>query len=54
MRDESSDFHLVVKRMMYDFRLFNAEICDVDSDGEKEPSRSNDKKMSAVKDNCSS
>ena len=29
MREEKSDWHLVAKSMMYDFRLFNAEICDL-------------------------
>ena len=42
MQEPNADFHLVAKRMMYDFRVFNAEICDLPSDAEenKNPSRS--------------
>ena len=47
MKESNPDWHLVAKRMMYDFRVFNAEICDIpsdselkndDSDSENEPS----------------
>ena len=37
MRESDADWHLVAKRMMYDFRVFNAEICDISSDLEDSP-----------------
>ena len=32
MREPDADWHMVAKRMMYDFRVFNSEICDLPSD----------------------
>ena len=34
MREQDPDWHLVAKKIMYNFRAFNAEICDVPSDAE--------------------
>ena len=35
MQEKNPDWHLVAKCMMYDFSLFNSEICDSPSDSEK-------------------
>ena len=35
MQVKNPDWHLVAKRMMYEFWVFNAEICDIPSDSEK-------------------
>ena len=53
-KESNPDWHMVAKKMMYDFHVFNAKICDLDSDGEKESSQSNAQKKSTVKDNYSS
>ena len=48
MREEQPDWHLVAKRMMCDFRLFNAEICDIPSDAEHQKQPSSHKKSEPV------
>ena len=51
MSEQNPYCHLVAKKMMYDFRLFNAEICDLDSDSENQPPLPNVQKAIDVKDN---
>ena len=50
MRESNPDWQVVAKKIMYDIRVFNAEICDLNSDDENELSVTKAQKANVAKE----